>query len=161
MPAPSRNPELVVNYAPTLDLRIVLAEARSLGDVSQPDYRFQLECRLHYPLRTLHYESTHVFFELKALERFMEQLKAIQQGMAKQAALSDPGEMVVFRVVSDPPKLQATLDIRDYVPPSSFTLHESQEADYDLFVNKLCREVERFLDEVRQIEPSPPEWTSP
>ena len=68
--------------------------------------------------------------------------------------------MVVFRLKCDPPKLHAMLDIREYLPPSSFALHESHEVDYDLFVNKLCREVERFLDEVRQIEPAPADWTT-
>jgi hypothetical protein len=161
MPERFRNPELVINYAATLDLRIVFADAQSLGDVSQPEYRFELHCRVRHATRTLHYTDPRVFFELKAIQIFLEQLKAIQQGTAKRAALSDPGEMVVFRVESNPPKLEATLDIRECLPPSSFTLHESQDADYDLFVNKLCREVERFLDEVRQIEPSLPERTSP
>jgi hypothetical protein len=154
-------PELVINYAPTLDLRIVLGDAQSLGDVSVPVYRFELNCSLRHAMRTLQYRDPRVFFELTAMQRFMEQLKGIQQGTTRQAALSDPGEMVAFRLESDPPKLHATLDIREYLPPSSFTLHESHEVDYDLFVNKLCIEVERFLNEVREIEPSPPEWTSP
>jgi len=90
----------------------------------------------------------------------VEQLKGIQQGTTRQAALSDPGEMVAFRLESNPPNLQVTLDIREHLPPSSFTLHESQQVDYDLFVNKLYGEVERFLDEMRRIELLPPEWTS-
>jgi hypothetical protein len=153
-------PELVINYAPTLDLRIVLAHAQSLGDVSVPEYRFELNCSLRHAMRTLQYRDPRVFFELNAIQRFMKQLKGIQQGTTRQAALTDPGDMVALRLESDPPKLQATLDIREHLPPSSFTLHESQEVDYDLFVNKLCIEVERFLNEVRGTEPSPPQWTT-
>jgi len=38
------------------------------------------------------------------------------------------------------------------------TLNATLEVDYDLFVNKLRGEVNRFLAEVCEIEPSPPEW---
>jgi hypothetical protein len=81
----------------------------------------------------------------------------MQQGTMRQASLTDPGDMVVFRLESNPPTLLATLDIREYLPPSSFTLHERQEVDYDLFVNKLGAEVERFVDEIRRIKPAPSE----
>jgi hypothetical protein len=156
----SQRPQLIINYAPPLDLRIVLAGVQGLGDVAPPEYCFELHCSIRHAMRTLQYRDPHVFFELNAIHRFLEELKGIQQGKTKQSALSEPGEMVVFRVECDPPKLHATLDIREYLPPSSFALHESHEVDYDLFVNKLCREVERFLDEVRQIEPAPPDWTT-
>ena len=36
-------------------------------------------------------------------------------------------------------------------------LHVALEVDYDLFVNKLKREVDRFVEELRRIDPSPAE----
>ena len=157
MPEPLLHPELIINYAPTLDLRIVLAEARGFGKPALPEYRFELQCSLRHAMRTLQYRDPRVFFDLNAIQRFLKQLKAMQQGMMREATLADPGDMIVFRLESNPPTLLATLDIREYVPPSSFTLHERQEVDYDLFVNKLGAEVERFLDEVRQTSPAAPQ----
>jgi len=157
MPEPLLHPELIINYAPTLDLRIVLAEARSFGNVSTPEYRFELNCHVRHAMRTLQYRDPRVFLDLNAIQRFLKQLKGMQQGTMRQASLTDPGDMVVFRLESNPPTLLATLDIREYLPPSSFTLHERQEVDYDLFVNKLGAEVERFVDEIRRIKPAPSE----
>jgi len=154
------HPELIINYAPTLDLRIVLAEARGFGNVATPEYRFELNCHVRHAMRTLQYRDPRVFFDLNAIQRFLKQLKGMQLGTMRQASLTDPGDMVVFRLESNPPTLLATLDIREYLPPSSFTLHERQEVDYDLFVNKLGAEVERFVDEIRQVKPSPSEWNS-
>ena len=154
------HPELIINYSPTLDLRIVLAEARSFGHVATPEFRFELNCHVRHAMRTLQYRDPRVFFDLNAIQRFLKQLKAMQQGTMRQAALTDPGDMVVFRLESNPPTLLATLDIREYLPPSSFTLHERQEVDYDLFVNKLAAEVDRFVDEIQQTKPTPSEWSS-
>ncbi len=157
---PLPHPELVINYAPTLDLRIVLAEARSFGNVSAPEYRFELNCHVRHAMRTLKYRDPRVFFDLSAMQTFLKQLKGMQQGTMRQASLTDPGDMVVFRIENNPPMLHATLDIREFLPPSSFTLHERQEVDYDLFVNRLGADVERFLDDIRQLKPSPSEWNS-
>jgi hypothetical protein len=139
----------------------VLIEAQDLKNVSSPSYRFQLNCDLRHGSRTLQYRDLRVFFELNAIQRFLRELKGIQQGTTLNAVLADPGEMVAFRLQSAPPKLMATLDIRECLPPSSFMLHEVHDADYDLFVNKLCAEVERFLDELQQVELSPAEWLKP
>ena len=157
MSEPSLHPELIINYAPTLDLRITLAEARSFGSVSTPEYRFELRCHVRHAMRTLQYRDPRVFFDLSAIQTFMKQLKGMQQGTMRQASLTDPGDMVVFRIESNPPVLHATLDIREFLPPSSFTLHERQEVDFDLFVNKLRANVEQFFDDIRQLKPSPQE----
>lgn len=158
---PSPHPELLINYAPTLELCIVFAEARALGNFCPPEYRFELICHVRHAVRTLQYRDPRVFFDLKAIQTFLKQLKGMQQGTMRQASLTDPGDMVVFRIESNPPMLHATLDIREFLPPSSFTLHERQEVDYDLFVNKLCADVEGFLDDIQEMKPTPPEWDSP
>ena len=37
----SQRPQLIINYAPTLDLRIVLAGVQGLADVAPPEYCFE------------------------------------------------------------------------------------------------------------------------
>ena len=154
-------PELIINYAPEVDLRFTFKEFVNYDGAATPDYRFEIDCCVRRPRSTLRYTASKIYFELKALKRFQEQLDAMRQGLAKEASLSDPGELVVFRLEGDSRKLLARLDIREYLPPSVATLHETFEVDYDLFVNKLLREVGRFLEELGQIEPSSPDRTSP
>ena len=150
-------PELIINYAPEVDLRFTFKEFVNYDGAATPDYRFEIDCCVRRPMSTLRYTASKIYFELKALKRFQEQLDAMRQGLAKEASLSDPGELVVFRLEGDSRKLLARLDIREYLA----TLHETFEVDYDLFVNKLLREVGRFLEELGQIEPSSPDRTSP
>ncbi len=73
--------------------------------------------------------------------------------------LKNVGEMVVLRLAGDSRKLLATFDIREYLAPSMATLTATFEVDYDLFVNKLRGEIDRFVEEIRLVEPANPEWT--
>ncbi len=148
-------PELIVNYAPELDLRLTLAEALDYGGAATPDYRFEIDCCVRHSTGTFRYTATNIYFELKAFQRFSEQLERMRQGLTRQAALSDPGEMVVFRLEGDSRKLLATVDVREGLASYLATLHVPLEVDYDLFVNKLHREVERFVEELGHIDPSP------
>jgi hypothetical protein len=150
-------PELIINYAPELDLRFTFAELLSYGGAASPDYRFEMDCCFRHPRSTLRYNTSRIYFAPKAITGFQEQLGAMRQGLASEAALSDPGELVVFRLEGNSRKTVATLDVREYLPPSVATLHESIEVDYDLFVNKLHREVERFVEELSHIDASRPE----
>jgi len=55
--------------------------------------------------------------------------------------------------------LRAKLDVRESIDARIASLASVFEVDYDRFVNKLHSEVDRFLEELRQIEPSPPDGT--
>ncbi len=160
MPTEPTRPELILNYSPKLDLRITLAEAQGYGGAAVADHRFEVDCCVRHPTGTFRYTASDIYFDLKAFQRFSEQLERMQQGLTRQATLSDPGQMVVFQLEGDSLKLLATLNVREYLPPYVATLHGILEVDYDLFVNKLRRELERFLEELRQIEPLLPGWTS-
>jgi hypothetical protein len=65
--------------------------------------------------------------------------------------------MVVLRLEGNSRKLEATLDIKEYLAPKVATLKATFEVEYDLFVNKLSGEIERFMEDLRNVEPSSPE----
>ena len=125
MPVDDPRPELVINYSPQLDLR-----------------------------GTFGYSAHNLYFGLDGFERFAEELQRLQQGLTQEAVLKDPGEMVVLRLERKNNTLLATFDIREYRPPSLAKLHVVLEVDYDLFVNKLKRELDRFLAELRECKPA-------
>jgi hypothetical protein len=156
MTTPPR-PELIINYAPELDLRFTFAELLSYGGAASPDYRLEMDCCVRHSTGTFRYTATDIHFEPKAVQRFAEQLERMRRGLTRQAALSDPGEMVVFRLEGDSRKLLANVDVRQGLSSYLATLHVPLEVDYDLFVNKLHREVERFVEELSHIDPSRPE----
>jgi|SRR5579864_667454 len=147
-------PELFINYSPQLDLRITFAEAVHYGGLARPDYRFEMNCCWRHPSGTLGYSADNLYFGLDGFERFAEELHRLQQGLRQEAALKDPGETVVLRLERKNNILLANFDIREYLPPSLAKLHVVLEVDYDLFVNKLKREVDRFLDQLREIKPA-------
>jgi hypothetical protein len=147
-------PELIINYSPQLDLRITLAEAVHYGGLARPDYRFEMNCSWRHPSGTFGYSADNLYFGLDGFERFAEELQRLQQGLRQEAALKDPGEMIVLRLEREHNTLLANFDIREYLPPSLARLHVVLEVDYDLFVNKLKREVDRFLAELREIKPA-------
>ena len=150
-------PELVINYAPELDLRFALASVQGYGNIALPEYRLAVDCRLRHPTGSFTYSVSDLCFDLQAFAKFAEELKGMQQ--TRSATLKNVGEMMVFRLVGDFRKLEATLSIRESIAAKFATLNATLEVDYDLFVNKLHGEIVRFLEEVRQIEPSPPEWS--
>jgi hypothetical protein len=147
-------PALIINYSPQLDLRITFAEAVHYGGLACPDYRFEMNCCWRHPSGTFGYSADNLYFGLDGFERFAEELQRLQQGLRREAALKDPGEMVVLRLGRKANALWASFDIREYLPPSVAQLHVALEVDYDLFVNKRKREVDRFLDELREIKPA-------
>jgi len=121
---------------------------------ARPDCRFGMNsCRRH-PSETLTYPANNTYFGLDGFERFAAELKGLQQGLKEQAALKDPGEMVVLRLERRPNTLVANFDVCEYLPPSTAKLHVVLQVDYDLFVNKLKEEVDRFVEELREIVPS-------
>jgi len=154
---PVNRPEIIINYSPKLDLRITLVRAQSYEGISHPEYFFEADCRLRHPSGSLTYSFSHLCFEPRSFTQFSEELRGLQQGLRKEAALKNVGEMMVLRVKGDSRELLVTVDVREYLPPSSWTLSAALEVDYDLFVNKLRGEIDRFVEEIRQVEPTPAE----
>jgi hypothetical protein len=113
-----------------------------------------MNCSWRHPSGTFGYSADNLYFGLDGFERFAEALQRLQQGLRQEAALKDPGEMVVLRPERKANSLLANVDIREHQPPSMAQLHVVLEVDYDLFVNKLKREVDRFLAELREIMPA-------
>ena len=147
-------PALIINHSPQLDLRITFAEAVHYGGLARPDYRFEMNCSWRHPSGTFGYSADNLYFGLDGFERFAEELRRLHQGLTQELALKDPGQMVVVRLERKANTLWANFDIREHLPPSVAQLHVVFEGDYDLFVNKLKRELDRFLDELREIKPA-------
>ncbi len=116
-----------------------------------------MACRLRHPTGTCSYSANDLYFDLESFERFSEELQRLQQGLRQEAELKDVGQMVALRLAGDSRKLLATLDVREYLAPSMATLNATFEVDYDLFVNKLRREIDRFVEDIRQAELPNPE----
>ncbi len=152
-------PQLVY-YAPNLDLRITCVQVQAYGDVAHPEYCFEVECRLRHSTGGFTYSSSRLCFDPESFALFSHELQGMQQGLRPEAALKSVGEMMILQLEGNSRKLLATLDIRESIAARIASLHAIVEVDYDLFVNNLHSKVERFLEEIRQIEPSPPEWSS-
>jgi len=155
MTAPFNRPEIIINYSPKLDLRITLVRAQSYEGISFPEYFFEVDCRLRHPSGSFAYSFSHLCFEPRAFTQFSEKLRSLQQGLRKEATLKNVGEMMVLRLTGDSRELLVTLDVREYLPPASGTLNVALDVDYDLFVNKLRGEIDRFVAEIREVEPTP------
>ncbi len=149
-------PEVVINYSPKLDLRISLLAAQGYGRIAHPSYRFEMDCRLRHPTGSFSYSANDLYFDLESFERFSAELQGVQQSLRQEAALKDVGQMVVLRLEGNSRALQATLEVREYLAPSMATLNTTFEVDYDLFVNKLLGEINRFIEELRNVQPSSP-----
>jgi hypothetical protein len=149
---PSR-PELIVNYS-ILNLRIKLASVQCMANAAWIEHRFEVDCRLRHPTGSFTYSVSNLCFDLKSFERFTKELRDLQQGRRSDAALTNVGEMLSLRVGGNSRNFTATLNIREFLAPAVATLNAKIEIDYDLFVNRLPGEVERFVDEIRLIEPA-------
>jgi len=154
------DPELDINYAPELDLRITFAHVQGYEGNASPEYRFEVDCRLRHATGSFTYSVSDLCFDLQSFSKFSKELQGMQQGLRQEAALKSVGEMMVLRLEGDSRALKATIAIRESLAALLATLNATLDVDYDLFVNKLRREVDRFLQEVRQLEPSPSGWTS-
>ena len=154
MTDPSHRPELVINYSPHLDLRIALVSVQDYEGNARPDYRMEMHCRLRHPSGEFTYSADDLCFDLDAFAGFSSELQKLQHGSAEQASLKNVGEMVVLELKGNSGALRATLNIREYLAPTMATFNAEFEVDYDLFVNKLRAEVDRFVDELRDMQPS-------
>jgi hypothetical protein len=155
MTTPFNRPEIIINYSPMLDLRITLVRAQSYEGISLPEYFFEVDCRLRHPSGSFTYSVSDLCFDPKSFVRFSEELRGLQQGLRQEAALKNVGEMMILSLKGNSHELLATLYISEYLAPRMATLNASFEVDYDLFVNKLRGEIDRFVEEIRQVEPSP------
>jgi hypothetical protein len=155
MTTPHHGPEVIINYSPKLDLKITLVRARSYEAVSLPEHFFEVDCRLRHPTGSFAYSFSHLCFEMKSFTQFSEELQSLSQGLSREATLKNVGEMMVLSLKGDSRQLLLTLDVREYLPPSSWALNAVVEVEYDLFVNKLRGAIDEFIAEIRQVEPSP------
>ena len=153
-------PQLIINYAPELDLRITFTHAQGYGGIASAEYRFEVDCRLRHARGSFTYSVSDLCFDLQSFSKFSKELQGMQQGLRQEAALKSVGKMMVLRLEGNSRALNATINIRESLAARLATLNATVDVDYDLFVNKLRGELDRFLEEVRQIEPSPPGRTS-
>ncbi len=146
MPRVSR-PELVINYAPELDLHLTFAHAQGYAGTALPEYRFEMRCCLRQLSGSFTYSVSDLCFDLQSFAKFSEELQGMRQGLREEAALKGVGEMTVLRLEGNSRALKATLCIHESIAARLATLNASLNVDYDLFVNKLRGELERFLEE--------------
>src|SRR5258708_29869176 len=137
MTTPLSRPEVVINYSPKLDLHITLLAVQGYGRVALPDYRFEMDCRLQHPTGSFSYSANDLYFDLESFERFSTELQGVQQGLRQEAALKDAGQMVVLRLEGNSRALQATLEVREYLPPSMPKLNAPFELHSTFFFTKL------------------------
>jgi hypothetical protein len=147
-------PELVINYDPALDLRITCISALAYPGISLPEYFFEVDCCLRHPTGRFSYFGNKLCFDVQSFAQFAEQLREIQQGLRQEAALRNVGEMMVLRLEGTSRRLRAKVQIREYMAPSTAALSATLEVEYDLFVNKLREEIDRFVEELERVEPT-------
>ena len=145
-------PELTLNYS-ILNLRIKLASILSMGEVAWPEYRFEVECRLWHPTGAFTYSVSDLCFEVDSFERFSHEIRNVQQGKRRDAALSNVGDMMVLPVEGDSRKFLAAHNVREYLVPTMASLQAKFELDYDIVVNRLPGDLDRFVAEIRLIDP--------
>ena len=109
---------------------------------------------IRHPTGNLTYSVVDLCFDIEAFERFSQELRHVQQGKRRDAALRNVGDMMVLRGEREPQNFIVTFNIREYLAPTMTTLNAKIEVDYDLFVNRLPGDAERFVDEIRLIEPA-------
>lgn len=147
-------PQLSISCAPELDLSLTCVRAQAY-EVASPEYRFQVKCRIRHPTGHFEYFAKDLCFEPDSFARFAEELHSIQRGAADSAALKSVGEMLVLQLDRKDGKLSLKLSIREHLPPGKLaSLTMAIEADYDLLVNKLGRDVEEFLADLREVTPT-------
>ncbi|GAC1620686.1 MAG: hypothetical protein PVS2B2_18580 [Candidatus Acidiferrum sp.] len=125
-------------------------------------YTFEIKCRYLHPGGEFNYCADDLRFTLDDFSHFAKELGNMRQGITDQAALKDTGEMFVFQLDRKGSRLHLIFNIREYLPPEgSAGFNAALEVDYDFFVNKLGRQVEEFLAELRNVEPEKPNWGFP
>jgi hypothetical protein len=137
--------QLVLNFDPRLDLKITLTSESSQGGFVTPEYRFAIDCQLRHSSGSFSYSATDLCFEPESFARFSQELGQIQRGLSRRAALSNVGGMMTLALEGHSRSLRARLEIHEYIAPSAAVLSATLDVDYDLFVNKLRVEVDRFI----------------
>jgi len=145
-------PGLIISNS-ILNLRITLASAESQGNQAWIEHRFEVDCRLRHPTGSFTYSVSNLCFDVKSFDRFSQQLRELQQGARQDAALRNVGDMMVLQLEGNSRNFMATLNIREYLAPTMASLNAKIEVDYDLLVNKLPGEIDRFVEEILLIEP--------
>jgi hypothetical protein len=146
-------PQITINYSPKLDLRIQCVRAERYRHVGHVEHRFEVKCRLRHPSGTFEYFVADLCFDLDSFSRFEEDLRGIQRGEGNRASLRNVGDMMVLSLAGSPRHFQAELKIREYMAPHITTLTSTLDVDYDLFVNKLATEMQRFASDLRLVQP--------
>ena len=98
-------PEIIINYSPKLDLRITLASVQGYGGIASPEYRFEVDCRLRHPSGSFTYSFSHLCFEPRSFTQFSEELRSLQQGLSKKAALKAEKEAAARATAPTPPEV--------------------------------------------------------
>ena len=146
-------PQITINYSPKLDLRIACVRAERYRPTGRIEYYFEVKCKLCHSSGKFEYSAAELCMDPDSFARFAKELHSVQQGGRKDAVLEGVTEMLELRLAGNPRKIQAELKIREYVSHHMATLTAVLDVDYDLFVNKLAQEVERFVAELRCVEP--------
>src|SRR5579863_5629193 len=106
-------PQLIINYAPELGLRITFAHAQGYGGIASPEYRFEVDCRLRHSTGSFTYSVSDLCFDLQSFSKFSKELQGMQQGLRQEAALKSVGKMMVLRLEGNSRALNATINIRE------------------------------------------------
>jgi hypothetical protein len=145
-------PQITINYSPQLDLRIKCVKAQRYRQAGGVDYQFEVKCRPPHPSGMFEYSASDVHFDLDSWTSFLKDLRGLHHGTGNLAVLQSVSE-IELRLELISRKLVADLRIREFIAPHMAILTSRFELDYDLFINKLMHETERFVDELRCLEP--------
>ena len=146
-------PELIISHS-ILNLRITLASVEAGLNKAWAEYRFEVNLCLFHPTGTFTYSVSNLCFDVESFARFSRELKEFQGGERQDAALRNVGDMLVLRVQGNSRSFMAQLKIREYLAPTIASLTAEVELDYDLLVNKLPPEIDRFVEQIRLINPA-------
>jgi hypothetical protein len=150
-------PSLVIGYSPNFVFEITCTRAQEYskaGMAGVKEYRFATRVRVQHPTGYFEYYAKDICFDVAGLERFLHSLTEISDGRSSAAKLESVGEMVVLSLEVEGRRLLCKIDVREFQPAEEMTtLHASFHVDYDLFVNKLSKEVREFTKSVRSISP--------
>ena len=146
-------PQIVIHHSPQFDLRFACLKAERRRPTGRVEYHFEGKCRLRHPSGPFDYTAADLNMDPDSFARLAQDLRAIQQGTRDDPVLKALPEMFELRLERSSSKLKADLKIREYIAPHVATLTAIFDVDYDLFVNKLLGEIEKFVGELRRVEP--------
>ena len=148
-------PSLTINYSPNFELEIACIRAQEYAKSGMPgvkEYFFDTSARVWHPTGHFEYRADDICFDVTGVEQFAKSLVAIRDGRGSGAKLSDVGGMLVVRLDLNGRRLHCVIDIREFQAGEELTvLHEGFRVDYDLFVNKLSKEVAEFAESLKNM----------